>query len=115
VTIPLPAATADTGELIGHALRGVERIFREGFRYKKAGVIFIELVPARHAPDNLYRRKDWGRSKRRMEALDRVNRLMGSGTLRYAVEGFTKRWKMRREHLSPRYTSNWGELLRVSA
>jgi DNA polymerase V len=39
VTIPLPVATQDTAELIGYALRGVEQIFREGYRYQKAGVI----------------------------------------------------------------------------
>jgi DNA polymerase V len=35
VTIPLPVATQDTAELIRYALRGIEQIFRESYRYKK--------------------------------------------------------------------------------
>jgi DNA polymerase V len=36
--LPLPVATNDTAELLSYALRGIERLFREGYRYKKAGV-----------------------------------------------------------------------------
>src|SRR5262249_28134294 len=46
VTIPLPVATQDTAELIRYALRGVEQIFRESYRYRKAGVLVTALVPA---------------------------------------------------------------------
>jgi len=45
VTMPLPVATQDTAELIRYALRGVEQIFRQGYRYQKAGVILTALVP----------------------------------------------------------------------
>ena len=37
VTLPLPIATQDTAELIRYTLRGIEQIFREGYRYQKAG------------------------------------------------------------------------------
>jgi DNA polymerase V len=45
VTISLPVATQDTAELIRYALRGIEPLFREGYRYQKAGVILTALVP----------------------------------------------------------------------
>jgi hypothetical protein len=42
----LPVTSQDTAALIRYALRGIEQLFREGYRYKKAGVILTELVPA---------------------------------------------------------------------
>jgi DNA polymerase V len=36
-TIKLPIATDSTSDLLSYALPGVERIFREGYRYKRQG------------------------------------------------------------------------------
>jgi DNA polymerase V len=44
MTITLPVATQDTAELIRYTLRGIAQLFREGYRYKKAGVILTVLV-----------------------------------------------------------------------
>src|SRR5206468_3139744 len=43
----LSAPTAATPVLIRHAVKGMERLFRQGFRYKKAGVMLANLAPAR--------------------------------------------------------------------
>ena len=94
-TIKLPIATDSTSDLLRYALPGVERIFREGYRYKKAGVMLTALVPASQVQGNLFDRQDRERSSRLMRALDRLNDHMGAGTLRYAAEGITKRWKAR--------------------
>jgi DNA polymerase V len=45
-TVHLPVATADTGKLIAAAQRGLAAIWCEGFRYKKAGVMLLELSAA---------------------------------------------------------------------
>jgi DNA polymerase V len=42
-----------------------------------------------------------------------INRRWGRGTLRYLAEGLGQPWRMRRERLSPAYTTQWGELLGV--
>src|SRR5262249_56826466 len=54
VTMPLPVATQDTAELIRYALRGVEEIYREGYRYQKAGVILTALVPTSQVQTHLF-------------------------------------------------------------
>jgi DNA polymerase V len=58
VTRALPVATQDTAELIRYALRGIELLFREGYRYKKAGVILTALVPAHQVQTHLFDRLD---------------------------------------------------------
>jgi DNA polymerase V len=110
VTIKLPIATDSTSELLRYALPGMERIFREGYRYKKAGVMLTALVPASQVQGDLFDYQDRERFSRLMRVLDRVNADMGAGTLRYAAEGITKRWKARFERRSPAYTTNWRDL-----
>jgi DNA polymerase V len=73
VTMPLPVATQDTAELIRYALRGVEQIYREGYRYQKAGVILTALVPAHQIQAHLFDQHDRERSQKLMAAIDVIN------------------------------------------
>jgi DNA polymerase V len=110
VTIKLPVATDATPELLRYALRGVERLYREGYRYNKAGVMLTALVPASRRQLDLFEDRDRGRSSWLMRVLDRVNAEMGAGVLRYAAEGYVKRWRTRFEHRSRVNTTNWDRL-----
>jgi DNA polymerase V len=109
-TMPLPVATQDTGELITYALEGIEQLFREGYRYTKAGVHVTELVPAHQIQGHLFDRHDRERSRRLMAAIDAINTQWGRGTVRYAAVGLQPRWRMRCVRRSPRYTTQWEEL-----
>jgi len=109
-TIKLPVATDSTSDLLRYALPGVERIFREGYRYKKAGVMLTALVPASQVQVDLFDHQDRDRSRRLMRTLDGLNDCIGAGTLRYAAEGMTQHWKARFERRSPAYTTNWRDL-----
>jgi DNA polymerase V len=113
MTIPLPVATQDTAELIRYALRGIEQIFCESYRYKKAGVILTALVPAHQVQTHLFDHHDRERSQRLMAALDTINTQWGRGTIRYAAVGVQPRWRMRCARRSPRYTTRWQELVVV--
>jgi len=110
VTIPVPVATQDTAELIKYALRGIEQLFREGYRYQKAGVILTALVPAHQIQAHLFDRHDREHSQRLMAAIDAINTEWGSGTIRYAAVGLRPGWLMRCTRRSPRYTTRWEEL-----
>jgi DNA polymerase V len=110
VTIPLPVATQDTAELIRYALRGVEQIFRVGYRYQKAGVILTALVPTHQIQAHLFDRHDRERSTKLMAAIDTINTAWGAGTVRYAAVGLQPGWLMRCARRSRRYTTRWREL-----
>jgi DNA polymerase V len=110
VTIPLPVATQDTAELIQYTLQGVEQIFREGYRYQKAGVILSAFVPAHQIQAHLFDQHDRERSQKLMAAIDTINAAWGSGTIRYAAVGLRPAWMMRCARRSPRYTTRWEEL-----
>ena len=108
--IGLPVHTDCTQELIHYATCGMKSIFRTGFRFKKAGVVFGEIRPAAQVQTDLFDVRDRNGSKRIMEALDRINARMGAGTVKYAVEGLSRHWKTKFGKRSPRYTTRWEEL-----
>jgi DNA polymerase V len=110
VTCSLPVGTDTTSELIRAALRGLRTIYRDGYRYKKAGVMCTALMPARQVQPDLFDRQNRPQSKRLMAALDAINDRWGAGTLQYAASGLSKPWKTQCHHRSPAYTTNWHEL-----
>jgi DNA polymerase V len=115
LTFKLPVATDTTHELIRSAVQGIRKIYRAGFLYKKAGVMFTGLIPASRTQTDLFDRQDRARSKKLMAALDSINNRFGSGTLHYASDGTTKAWRTQFHRRSPAYTTDWNELPMVNA
>lgn len=109
-TVDLPESSADTFDLIRAAHRGVRKIFKDGFRYSKAGIIMDDLIPARSAPRPLFDARDREHSDRLMTALDAVNSKFGRGALVPAAAGIKKEWQAKFDRRSPRYTTRIDEL-----
>jgi len=109
-SLSLPVATADTQELLQCALRGLARIFKDGFRYAKAGVLLNDLVPDSRAQPDLFDERDRDRARRLMKAMDLLNADMGAGTVHFASTGIRKPWQAKFQRRSPRYTTRWQEL-----
>lgn len=117
VTLALPEATADSRVLTRWTLQILKRIYRPGYGYHKAGITLMEIVPRASQQLGLFVPTDEteGRDDRLMHTLDAINARYGRGSLRLAVEGMEKPWLMRRERLSPRYTTEWAGLVKVGA
>ncbi len=112
----LPVPSSYTPRLMATALHLLGRIYRRGYRYKKAGVMLYEITPEGEAQLDLFSRfQDSDRTRRLMGTVDRVNREMGRQTLRFAAEGNVGAWRMRRDFLSGRYTTCWTEIPVVRA
>jgi len=114
ITLALSQATDDT-LVIGHvALAGLRRIFRPNFEYKKAGVQLGEIAPRQHRQALLFDDEPERERRARLNAtVDRLNGRYGRGTLSVAAAGVRKSWSMRRENLSPCYTTDWNALPEV--
>ncbi len=115
LTRKLSVATASTSELIRLALQGIRQLYREGYEYKKAGVLLTGLVSASQVQTDLFDQHDRERSKRLMAALDQINDRWGASTLRYAATGLHRTWTTQFHRRSPAYTTNWDELPLVHA
>ncbi|WP_283778100.1 translesion error-prone DNA polymerase V subunit UmuC [Vibrio cholerae] len=102
--------TRDFIELANHLLK---RIWKDGFRYAKAGVMLSDFYdPGMFQPglfDDVSTRSN---SQQLMSVLDTINQ-SGAGKVFFAGQGTKKDWSMKREHLSPAYTTRWDQLPRV--
>lgn len=112
-SVSLPVATADTPRLLRAALHLTRKLWREGYRYNKAGVMLLELAPAASVQGSLFVAADSDRRKALMRALDRLNANYGRRAVHFAASGVAHGWRLRADMRSPRFTTCWGELLRV--
>lgn len=116
ITIPLVEPSADNRVLAGAALHGLGMIFREGFKYKKAGIMLMDLRPDTQRQGLLFDvDPDRARSVRAMAALDSLNERFGRDTVHLGSAGLVRRWAMLSENRTPRYTTNWQELPKALA
>ena len=109
--VPLAAPTNDTRQLVRAAHVGLQHIYRPGLAYQKVGIILSELIPEVQRPRTLFDdAAAQARSSTLMRTIDRINAKMGSQRVRLLGEGWDKNWRMRRERVSPRYTTHLAEV-----
>lgn len=100
----------DTRDIIAAAVRALDRVWVDGHRYAKAGCILNDFTPTGVSHLNLFDEvQPRERSEQLMQVLDRINHL-GLGKVWFAGHGIAPEWQMRREMLSPAYTTRWSDL-----
>ncbi len=106
----LPLPTQDSRDIIAAACRALNHVWREGYRYMKAGVMLADFTPSGIAQpglfDEIQPRKN---SEKLMKTLDELNQ-SGKGKVWFAGRGTAPEWQMKREMLSPSYTTQWTEI-----
>jgi len=127
VIVPLARPTSDSRALIGAAVQTLERIYRPGFNYVKAGVMLVDLQPQGLVQGELdmFRADDSvnGREQRKppgtlMSALDTLNQRFGRGAVSIASTVQRREhagYVSKQERRSPRYTTRLEEILTVRA
>ena len=116
ITIGLPSPSCDTRTLIAAALGGLQRIYRPGYRYKKAGVMLMEIATAGATQGMLFDAPLAPQaSDKLMAVLDAVNARFGQDSLAIASTGTTRMWSAHANLITPRYTTRWNELPVVRA
>lgn len=113
LTYELAYSTDSTKELLEWALKGLESIYRSGYRYKKAGVMLNHLTPADQLTKRFFGNADFERSHRVMKAMDEINRRHGHETVRFGVAQPKGRWQTKSLRRSQNYTTNLKEILCV--
>jgi DNA polymerase V len=111
-THTLTTPTSDTRSIIEAAKFCLSRIYKHGYRYKKTGIMLMDLIPTSLGQKQLF--VDCNHRDRLMDIMDGVNKDHGPDTLFLGAQGVNREWKMRCGLRSPRYTTQWDELLMVS-
>ncbi|EBW7758671.1 DNA polymerase V subunit UmuC, partial [Salmonella enterica subsp. enterica serovar Alachua] len=112
--VTLLTPTQDSRDIINAAVKCLDKIWRDGHCYQKAGVMLGDFFSQGVAQLNLFDdNAPRAGSEKLMEVLDHLNAKDGKGTLYFAGQGMSQQWAMKREMLSPRYTTRYSDLLRV--
>ena len=113
-SIELPYATSNTNELIHHVLQVLKKLHREGYNYKKAGILATELKPNATIQGNLFHPLESEmKSRELMKTMDTINKKYGKQTLYIATCGKNHTWSRREQFRSPCYTTQWRDILMV--
>jgi len=109
--VPLPDPTDDTRLLASAATLGLGLIFKPGYQYKKAGIMLTLISDKAKRQQTLFDDPlQRAQSAKLMAAMDAINAEFGRDTVRTGANGTEKRWAMRSENRSPRFTTRWDEL-----
>ena len=112
IVIKTDYPTDSTIDLNRYAQIGLKAIFKEGYQYKKAGVIVMGLTPNNETQLSLF---NFSNPKHQpiMRVVDKLNAAMGKTTVRFASQSIGRQWKMKQERLSPCYTTRIKEIVTI--
>lgn len=116
--IRLTAPTNDTAVLIKEAIKGLKRIYVKGYQYQKVGVELRDLRPDTQVQSSMFDQHSsliTQRQQKILKAIDGLNAAYGKDKVRYATMGFEKKWSMRQEFLSRRFTTRIEDVIIVNA
>lgn len=113
--IEFPSPTSDTRRMTAAAMAAVADLYRPNVLFAKAGILLNGIVEGVGHTADLFTPGDSPRSAELMAVVDAINRREGLGTIRLAREKVTSGWAIRRDFLSPNYTTRWSDLPKVNA
>ncbi len=103
--------TSDTHKLIKIALKLLERGYRAGFEYKKAGVRLMNFFNSTEYQIDFLEDYDTEKDLQLMKCIDYINFMNGYNVIKSMACGTEDiSWRMNRNFKSPKYTTCWDEL-----
>jgi DNA polymerase V len=110
--ISLPFATNSSLTLSKTALHGLDLIYKSGISYKKAGVMVTGIVPEDAYQMTLFTYEN-PKHQALMQRIDYLHKRFGPHKIKIANQDLNRTYKMRQAHLSPRYTTDVRDVIRV--
>lgn len=104
------------------AMACVEQVYRERYRYKRAGVIAMSIESGGAVQTNFldFDAERFQKMKRLDEVVDRINKVNGTETIvlgaqQYKGTGKAQKWEevIKRDYKSPNYTTRWSDIMKL--
>ena len=111
-TTTLSYPTYDTMQIVKTALQLTKIIFRENYKYKKAGVLLSGFYEKGTETKDLFSEARY-RSPKLMSAVDQINERYGSDTIQIATECQIGKWKQKRKNCTQSYTTQLDNVLLI--
>jgi len=112
IVIKFAYQTNSSIDIVKYAIEGLKRIYKKGFKYKKAGVILMDFTPENPEQLVLFDFKNPKHTKL-MQVIDDINTKNGKHLVRLSGQDKKKTWKMKQENLSQKYTTSLAEVIEI--
>ena len=112
VLMAIPFSTNSNIIISKYAVMGLQKIFKKGIDYKKAGVIVMGLSCNKNYQFNLFENENI-KHINLMKSIDYIQKKEGQSKIQLASQDLKKRWKMKQEKLSPSYTCKISDIIKV--
>jgi len=112
IVVHLPFFTNSSITICNYAIKGVEQLYKKGYNYKKAGVIVMGINSEKEHQFSLFNDEN-PKHKSLMKVIDTLNLKFRKPKVKIANQDLNKTWKMKQEHLSPRYTTAIDEIIEI--
>ena len=113
IVVKLPVATSSSIEISKYVRMALKAIYKEGYKYKKAGVMMMEISPEDSVQMNVFDPMNPADRKKHdilMKVIDMINDKWGRNTIFIAGQGTKKKWWIKQLLLCPCYTTRLNEL-----
>ena len=112
VSVNLSSPTNSSLIISSCAVSAVKSIFKEGIKYKRAGVVVTGLVSEDSFQLNLFDTQN-PKHQPLMQSIDFLNAKFKGNKIKLGSQDLKRTWKMRQERLSPKYTTNINDIIVV--
>ncbi len=110
-TISLPEPLNDPTLISKEVSGAIDKIYKQNVVYKKCGVGAVELVDSNNMQLDLLSPDP--NNQILTNTLDSINSRFGKDTVKIGSQGVDKTWEMKREFLSPAYTTRWKDIPKI--
>ncbi|MCF6129389.1 Y-family DNA polymerase [Flavobacterium sp. AS60] len=108
----LPFSSNSSLTISSTAISILKKVYQEGERYSKAGVIVTGIIPENQKQFHLFEEEN-PKHLKLMKVIDEFHAKTGERKIRLGSQDLQHTWKMKQEHLSPKYTTDFKEILKV--
>ena len=114
MAVTLPFATNSTLTISNVAIEMLKKLHagNENMKFKKAGVIVSEFVPESCKQFQLFEEEN-PKHLALMKTIDYLNKKIGDKKVKLASQNLNLTWNMRQNHLSPKFTTNFKDILEI--
>ncbi len=114
MAVTLPYATNSTLTISNAAIAMLRKLHQgnENIKFKKAGVIVTELIDENKKQLQLFEEEN-PKHQALMKVMDQLNKKIGDKKVKLATQNLSLTWNMNQNHLSPRYTTNFNQILEI--
>ncbi len=115
VVVQMPEHTDDLLLITRAAMKGIDQIYKKGFKYKKAGIVLLEIIEkTKFVPDLFTDYSHKHEREKLSDAIEAISERFGKNLVTLGIANNQEAsWHMNQNLRSPSYLTNWTDLFRV--